>query len=229
MEVLAGRIKWLREKKRLGQKEVAASIGVTLSGYQKMEYDQANPKIDTLIKIADLFNVSTDFLLGRNNITDELKDIVRDIETKEIQIDKIRYEVMDFIMEINELREQMINIAEKKGFSHPDTIEISKMLDVRLTGKKVYDRNLDELKERLTKLLYTYITSVMVIPYFNITDDKIIKKYNPKFVVQNNLFDEYNLEVHVEDYGYIGTYNMFKSEDEADVTREEFTRKLEGL
>ncbi|MFO1442887.1 helix-turn-helix transcriptional regulator [Bacillus sp. Bva_UNVM-123] len=90
MKILAERLKWLREKNRFGQKEVAANIGITLSGYQKIEYNETNPKIDTLIELARFFKVSSDFLLGISDYTEDLQYLseelyelrkIRDIRT----------------------------------------------------------------------------------------------------------------------------------------------------
>lgn len=92
MEVLAERLKWLREKHRYAQKEVAGKIGVTASGYQKMEYNEANPKIDTLIKIAEMYSVSTDFLLGLSDEDDELLKIKHDLIIAERIFEQMQYE-----------------------------------------------------------------------------------------------------------------------------------------
>lgn len=59
------RIKEIREKKELSQKTCADEIGVTLRAWQNYEQGEREPKYEILCKIADLFGVTTDYLLGR--------------------------------------------------------------------------------------------------------------------------------------------------------------------
>jgi transcriptional regulator with XRE-family HTH domain len=106
MAVLGKRLKVAREKKRLSQIEAAKLLGIsngTLSGYERNYRD---PDTQTLEKMANLFEVSTDYLLGRtddprghskednedvniafynlNELTEEQKEIVQ----KQIEIFK---------------------------------------------------------------------------------------------------------------------------------------------
>lgn len=57
----------LRRSKGITQEEAADIFEVSLSSYQKYERDAISPSYDTLIKIADFYGVTTDFLLGRDN------------------------------------------------------------------------------------------------------------------------------------------------------------------
>lgn len=65
MEVFSKRLKSLREGNRYSQKELSDILGISQSYYAKFELDQGEPNLITLVKIADLFEVSIDFLLGR--------------------------------------------------------------------------------------------------------------------------------------------------------------------
>lgn len=60
------RIKALREEKGLKQTEMADFLGRTEAHYQKMEYGNINVPGLTLIKLADFFEVSLDYLVGRS-------------------------------------------------------------------------------------------------------------------------------------------------------------------
>ncbi|MDE6005861.1 MAG: helix-turn-helix domain-containing protein [Oscillospiraceae bacterium] len=62
----------LRKAKGLTQEEMAQSIGVSLSTYQKYERDVISPPYDTLLKIADFYDVTTDYLLGRKTFQDPI-------------------------------------------------------------------------------------------------------------------------------------------------------------
>lgn len=70
---LSNRLKSTRERRGLTQEQVSEKINVeigTLSGYERA-YRKPSP--DMLLKLADLYGVSTDYLLGRvDNPADEL-------------------------------------------------------------------------------------------------------------------------------------------------------------
>lgn len=59
------RIKYLREKNGLTQKDVATRLGVESAAISKYELDMKEPNIEAIKKLANLFNVSIDYLLGR--------------------------------------------------------------------------------------------------------------------------------------------------------------------
>ena len=67
MSVFADRIKKLRKENNLTQKAVAQAIEITERAYQDLEYGKNNPNYENIIKFADFFEVSTDYLLGRSN------------------------------------------------------------------------------------------------------------------------------------------------------------------
>ena len=60
-------IKSLRIARNYNQVEFAKQLGVTKQCISNWENDNVVPSIDMLVKIADLFGVTTDFLLGRCN------------------------------------------------------------------------------------------------------------------------------------------------------------------
>ena len=62
---LGSRILALRKQKNIGQKEFAIYLHVSISTISNYENDVHAPDLPTLIKIADYFNVSTDYLLNR--------------------------------------------------------------------------------------------------------------------------------------------------------------------
>lgn len=67
------RLTKLREDKGYMQRDVAAKLGIapnTLSGYER---DLRNPDSAILVKLADFYSVTTDYLLGKKEI--ELSNI----------------------------------------------------------------------------------------------------------------------------------------------------------
>lgn len=61
------RLKELREKKKLSQSQVAKLLNLTRAAVSSYENNVAMPPIDTLIKLALLYRVSADYLLGIDN------------------------------------------------------------------------------------------------------------------------------------------------------------------
>lgn len=78
---LGDRLKKLRKEKDLYQKDVAKDIGLTASAIGFYEQGKRKPDNDTLQKLADYYDVSTDYLLGRTNersSADKIKNAVSD-------------------------------------------------------------------------------------------------------------------------------------------------------
>lgn len=63
---IGSRIYELRRAKRLSQEELANQIGVSPKAISKWENGDAFPTLDNTVKLADIFGVSTDYLLGRD-------------------------------------------------------------------------------------------------------------------------------------------------------------------
>lgn len=60
------RLKQLRLSLNLTQKDMAELLGITPRGYRNYELGAREPELSTLIKLADKFNVSLDWLVGRD-------------------------------------------------------------------------------------------------------------------------------------------------------------------
>jgi len=64
--LLKERIKELRKEQCETQVQVAAAIGIAEQYYQKLEYGENLPGIENAWKLADHFEVSLDYLVGRS-------------------------------------------------------------------------------------------------------------------------------------------------------------------
>lgn len=65
--MLGKRLKDLRTRTKLRQEDVATKIGIARTTYAMYEQNKREPDNETLQKLADYFDVSIDYLLGRNN------------------------------------------------------------------------------------------------------------------------------------------------------------------
>lgn len=60
-------LKRTRKVKKIMQKDIASFLNIPLRTYQSYEYGEALPSIETLAVLADYFNVSLDYLVGRSD------------------------------------------------------------------------------------------------------------------------------------------------------------------
>lgn len=70
----AMRLKKLREQKRLNQTELANLLKVSNGSISKWERGDRQPDYETLENIADTFNVTIDYLLGRSDSKQEFNE-----------------------------------------------------------------------------------------------------------------------------------------------------------
>jgi transcriptional regulator with XRE-family HTH domain len=70
--MLNDRIRSTRMARGLTLQDTADALHTGLRNYQKYESGDASPTLEGLVKIADLFNVPTDYLLGRDSFLQSL-------------------------------------------------------------------------------------------------------------------------------------------------------------
>lgn len=64
MRTLGATLAFLRTEKGLGQKQLAACLNLSISAISSYENDVHAPDLGMVCKLADFFNVTTDYLLG---------------------------------------------------------------------------------------------------------------------------------------------------------------------
>lgn len=67
MKIFQERLFEQRKLNKMTQTEVAAYLKISQPSYIRYENGSAEPSYDNLVKIADLFDVSIDYLLGRSS------------------------------------------------------------------------------------------------------------------------------------------------------------------
>lgn len=68
------RLKFLREEKGLFQSDIAKILGVSVAAVGFYENEKRDMSPDTIIKLAEYFGVSTDYLLGKSDIRNPEKN-----------------------------------------------------------------------------------------------------------------------------------------------------------
>lgn len=90
--MLGEQIKKLRSNKRLSQVELASKLCVTKQSVSNWENENIMPSIEMLIRIAEIFGVTTDFLLGLSE-----KHMLNTDGLTELQIAHIQTLINDII------------------------------------------------------------------------------------------------------------------------------------
>ncbi len=66
-KILAERLKECRKEKQMTQWQVAVYCDITEKAYQNYELMTREPKLEVLIKTADFYGVTLDYLVGRSD------------------------------------------------------------------------------------------------------------------------------------------------------------------
>lgn len=67
MSVFSERLEKLRNKRGISQVNLAKELGIGIRAYQYYEWDQREPRMSVLVRMADYFDVSLDYLTGRTD------------------------------------------------------------------------------------------------------------------------------------------------------------------
>ncbi len=104
------RIKELRQEKQINQDVLAKLLRLEVAGVSKLETGRVPLKDDYIVKLAEYFGVSTDYLLGKSNIRnpEELKS-TEFANAGGLDINGLDEE------DLNELQRQIDYIKKMKG------------------------------------------------------------------------------------------------------------------
>lgn len=108
--------KQLRKEKGLTQVELAKMVNVQQTTVSKWEVGRATPDYPVLLKLAEIYNVSVDYLLGREEITEEERAAGASA-TKKISITPIEDEMLYLFREVGKRHGEkgqraMLDLAE---------------------------------------------------------------------------------------------------------------------
>ena len=70
MAKFSDRVRELRKDKKMTQQKMADFCGIQLRAYQAYEYEGGYPEVPRQLRLADYFNVSLDYLMGRSDVRD---------------------------------------------------------------------------------------------------------------------------------------------------------------
>ena len=117
--MIGDKIKSLRISEGLTQQELADKLSISKVSISNWELNKGNPNYDTLKKIAEIFNVSTDFLLDYNeNGNTEYYNNINFIQFKSKTVKKV------------------IEMLKDKNITEKDLEQAIKIIDVLRENKK---------------------------------------------------------------------------------------------
>lgn len=89
------RLKFLREEKGLFQSDIAKVLGISIAAVGFYENEKRDMSPDTIIKLAEYFGVTTDYLLGKSDIRNPGKQIDDVLNEAMIGMSKEEYEALN--------------------------------------------------------------------------------------------------------------------------------------
>lgn len=96
----AERLQEIREDRGISRKELASKLNITVSALGMYEQGRREPNLEMLVRLADTFGVTLDFLVGRTFHDEETKNIIDALHLKN-KIDKLPQDyknILDFML-----------------------------------------------------------------------------------------------------------------------------------
>ena len=110
------RLAVLRKLKKLKQSDIANYLGLTTAGYQNYVNGRREASYKVLIELADLFDVTIDYILGRS---DEIPDTVNDFLSSTNQLTKTEKTMLSAYMKIDDRSKMaLISILQELSESY---------------------------------------------------------------------------------------------------------------
>ena len=86
--IIGKRIEFLRDTAGMSQRDVSEIIGIAKSTYSGYELGQHEPSAETICRLAELFKVTTDFIIGKGYMTTDLdENAIMDYISKKLDND----------------------------------------------------------------------------------------------------------------------------------------------
>ena len=150
-------LKKLRTQKGLTSEELCAKIGIKGGSYRNYERNDRKPDYDTLVKLADFYGVSTDYILGRPTAqppTDALERLLTEKSFSALEEELLR-KYMELPHEARQAVVRFINDATAKALQRKNGTAPQKLLVMKRSLHKVsagtgYDLNDSDAWETVT-------------------------------------------------------------------------------
>jgi len=111
MNAFAVRLRSIRKRRKLTQRQLASKLNISQSTIALYETGDRKPDPETINKIADFFNVSTDYLLGRTDDPNPNKEEEVDIKKILEQKKKAHWDGRELTEEERRYLSRLIRVA----------------------------------------------------------------------------------------------------------------------
>lgn len=155
--MIGKKLVYLREKSNLSKSAVAERLGITYQTYSKYEKNETNPDYEKLSLIADLYNISADFLLDRKQYENT---------NYSAQVDKSFWEDTKDLFKKNHYK--VLSVFESYRYD----VDIEKLI---ATDFEIVP---DDWFEKGQKFICIKISNLEMAPDFVIGDNAIVKVQN---------------------------------------------------
>lgn len=141
-EIVSRNIKRYREQAGKFQKDLAEDIGININTLASYERGTREPSFDTIVKLADYFDVSLDDMFGRDLVQQEdIKSILDDLP------DHIKHDFSKLLGELGELVRREASAGYERNCLQLYLAVFSYLNDIGMLS----DKKLSELKEAYPK------------------------------------------------------------------------------
>ncbi|EKY4039585.1 helix-turn-helix transcriptional regulator [Listeria innocua] len=149
--MFGNRLKQLRKYNNKTQEDISKILGISRGAYSHIENGRNEPDMETIVKLANIFGVSTDYLLGRSN-NGFIDTIAAHIDSNATEEEM--EEILAYIEEkrkeyANEEEIDITDIAAKKD------ADVAKFVEENPDFKAVAARVMDD--EEAVKAVKTFI------------------------------------------------------------------------
>lgn len=171
---LSDKIKNLRIQKGISQRELGRRIGMSGQMISKIEGNRTTPSLETLVKIADAFEVHASTLVPEGYLSQNLNldflssdkslDEYKDLRNQAIAYDFIKYVTLDDAT------------MKDKGYPTPllpkDIVESFKQISCSLGLFKLYEMNYDDTLNMLYSDEFHSLMNLLSLKYTSKDSDK---------------------------------------------------------
>lgn len=120
------RLKELRKEYKMTQEELAGKLGLVRTAIANYETGRTSPDSETLSLIANIFNTTTDYLLGRTDIKQPIENIIKEQNKTDSSSDEITEEIRNLSPESQEELKKLIELYKLKDMQKRNSdIEIA--------------------------------------------------------------------------------------------------------
>ncbi|MBC2114747.1 helix-turn-helix domain-containing protein [Listeria innocua] len=149
--MFGNRLKQLRKNNNKTQEDISKILGISRGAYSHIENGRNEPDMETIVKLANIFEVSTDYLLGKSN--NGLVDTI----AAHIDADASEEDIKEILAYIDEKRkehthEKDINITE---IASKEDEEVDKFVEENEDFKAVAARVMND--EEAVKAVKSFI------------------------------------------------------------------------